>query len=88
MRVCNFYAILSLFVLMSDVSLANMTIAAIGAGGLEPVKNENISIEREDLYISPELIKVRYLFKNDTGKDIHAPILFSLAANRRISAGQ
>ncbi len=78
MRARDFLVILGLLGSISHASVANMTIAAIGAGGLEPVKNENISIEREDLYISPELIKVRYLFKNDTGIDIHAPILFPL----------
>ncbi|MBF0355665.1 MAG: DUF4424 family protein [Alphaproteobacteria bacterium] len=55
-----------------------MTIAVVGAGGLVPAKSEQISIEREDLYISPRLIRVDYLFRNASSADIVAPILFPL----------
>lgn len=57
---------------------ANMTIAAQGVGGLVPVKTDQISIEREDLYISARQVKVRYELRNHSGKEIVAPLLFPL----------
>ncbi len=78
MRARDFFVILGVLGSMSHASVANMTTAVIGAGGLVPVKIENVSIEREDLYISPKQVSVRYLFKNATNKDVHAPILFPL----------
>jgi hypothetical protein len=78
MRAGGVFVILSLLISMSGASRANMTTAVIGAGGLVPVKIDNISIEREDLYVSPKHVSVRYLFKNPTAADIHTPILFPL----------
>ncbi len=72
------FVILSLLISMSETSLANITTDVIGAGGLVPVKIDNISIEREDLYVSPKHVSVRYLFKNSIAVDAHSPILFPL----------
>lgn len=55
-----------------------MTIAVVGAGGLEPTKVEEISIEREDLYISPDRVRVHYIFRNASERGIIAPVLFPL----------
>lgn len=63
---------------LSSTAQANMTIAATAAGGLVPVKSTDIAIEREDLYVSPDLIKVHYRFRNSKNEDITAPILFPL----------
>jgi len=57
---------------------ANMTSAAIGVGGLVPVKTESIDLEREDLTISSRLVKVHYVFRNLTDHDIEMPVLFPL----------
>lgn len=57
---------------------ANMTIAAQAAGGLTPIRSEAIALEEEDLYLSPELVRVHYVFRNMSGKAIQAPILFPL----------
>lgn len=62
----------------SNWAAANMTIAAQGVGGLVPVKTDQISLEREDLYISARQVKVRYELRNHSGKEIVAPILFPL----------
>lgn len=59
-------------------SIANDSEAAFAFGGLKLVKNANISLEKEDLYISPDLIKVDYIFKNNSNKDIEAIISFPM----------
>ncbi|MGE5475886.1 MAG: DUF4424 family protein [Bacteroidales bacterium] len=57
---------------------ANMTIAAQAAGGLIPIRSEAITLEEEDLYVSPDLVRVHYVFRNISGKAVEAPILFPL----------
>jgi hypothetical protein len=58
--------------------LANDTLATLGAGGLIPVKSSTISILREDLEISVEQIRVRYLFHNYGSKAVDAMVAFPL----------
>ena len=43
--------------------------ATLGAGGLELTNADNIAMEREDLFISTEQVKVDYVFRNRSGKD-------------------
>lgn len=74
----TYAAVLSLTTLASVPAHANMTIAAQAAGGLTPIHYQNITIDEEDLYISPKLVRVRYVFRNLTGKDVDTPILFPL----------
>jgi hypothetical protein len=57
---------------------ANDTLATLGAGGLIPVKSSTISILREDLEISVEQIRVRYLFHNYGAKPVDAVVAFPL----------
>lgn len=64
--------------LTATPAYANMTIAAQAAGGLIPARTEEIAIEEEDLYISPEKVRVRYVFRNLTDHAVSAPILFPL----------
>lgn len=59
-------------------TLANDSEAAFAIGGLKLVKNLYISIEKEDLYISPDLVKVDYVFTNNSNKDVEATIAFPL----------
>ncbi|PIU58007.1 MAG: hypothetical protein COS89_02650 [Deltaproteobacteria bacterium CG07_land_8_20_14_0_80_38_7] len=59
--------------------MANDSEATIAAGGLELVNNKDISIESEDLYISEDIIKVNYIFKNNSDKDIKTLVAFPLA---------
>lgn len=71
-------AALIVALLAAGRSEANMTIAAQAAGGLVPVRAEEIGIESEDLFISRKLVRVRYAFRNLTDKDVSAPVLFPL----------
>ncbi len=59
-------------------SIANDSEAAFAIGGLKLVKNPYVSITKEDLYISPDLVKVDYVFTNNSAKDIEATIAFPL----------
>jgi hypothetical protein len=48
----------------SAPGLGNDSTAEMGAGGLTMVRNWDVRIEKEDLYISPEKVKVDYVFRN------------------------
>jgi hypothetical protein len=57
---------------------ANDSTAALGAGGIELTKNEHIRILEEVLEISPNNIRVRYRFLNESDQDIHTKVAFPL----------
>lgn len=57
---------------------ANDSAAAIGAGGVQFLKTEGIVMEKEDLFISSDLVKVLYVFKNISDHDITVDIFFPL----------
>lgn len=57
---------------------ANDSSAAVGVGGLELQQNDAISMDSEDLFISRELIKVKYRFTNRSSKDVETLVSFPL----------
>ncbi|BFM03879.1 DUF4424 family protein [Psychrobacter alimentarius] len=59
---------------------ANDSTGYVGTGGVEYIKNKNISMHSEDLYLSKEQIRVNYEFKNLSNKDITETILFPMPA--------
>ena len=59
---------------------ANDSTGYVGTGGVEYIKNKNISMHSEDLYIAKDKIRVDYEFKNLTNKDITETILFPMPA--------
>lgn len=59
---------------------ANDSTGYIGTGGVEYLKNKNISMHSEDLYISKDKIRVNYEFKNLSNKDITETVLFPMPA--------
>jgi hypothetical protein len=59
---------------------ANDSTGYVGTGGVEYLKNKNISMHSEDLYVSKEQIRVNYEFKNLSNKDITETILFPMPA--------
>ncbi|MBH0066334.1 DUF4424 family protein [Psychrobacter sp. SZ93C1] len=59
---------------------ANDTTGYVGTGGVEYLKNKNISMHSEDLYISKDEIRVNYEFKNLSNKDITETVLFPMPA--------
>ncbi|MGN6514229.1 MAG: DUF4424 family protein [Rhizomicrobium sp.] len=52
--------------------------AALGMGGLELVRAPDIRMAREDLYISPKVVRIRYVFINDGAKDVDSLVAFPL----------
>ncbi|SLJ85310.1 DUF4424 family protein [Psychrobacter sp. DAB_AL43B] len=59
---------------------ANDSTGYIGTGGVAYLKNKNISMHSEDLYISKDKIRVNYEFKNLSNKDITETVLFPMPA--------
>lgn len=63
---------------VSSPSMANDTLAALGAGGLEMTTSTDIVMEKEDLFLSPAEIRVRYEFRNDSDQDITERVSFPM----------
>ncbi|HEY4941556.1 MAG TPA: DUF4424 family protein [Rhizomicrobium sp.] len=59
-------------------ALADDSSARLGAGGIVLTRNADIRMATEDLYLSPNAVKVHYTFVNDSGKDIDTIVAFPL----------
>lgn len=57
---------------------ANDSQAAIGIGGLTLIRSEAIRLDREDLFISREQVRVNYVFTNTSDRDIETLVAFPL----------
>jgi hypothetical protein len=57
---------------------ANDSSAAIAAGGLELVKNDQVRMVSEVLRIAPRLVEVNYVFENTGSTDVTTEIAFPL----------
>jgi hypothetical protein len=57
---------------------ANDSMAAIGIGGLALVRSEAVRLDRQELFISRERVRVDYLFTNMTDRDIDTLVAFPL----------
>ncbi len=69
---------LILISLLTTSTFANDSTGYVGTGGIEYLKNKNIAMRSEDLFISKKIIKVDYQFKNLTTNDITETVLFPL----------
>lgn len=65
-------------ILTATSAFANDSTGYVGTGGIEYLKNKNIAMQGEDLFISKKLIKVDYQFKNLSNQDITETVLFPL----------
>ena len=63
---------------------ANDSTGFVETGGIQYLKNPHIEMQREDLYISQQQIRVAYSFKNHSTQDITETVLFPLP---EVSAG-
>lgn len=79
MKAVVFAAGLALSVLAGP-GLANDSSAVLGAGGLVFVKNENIRMVSEDLYLSMDEVRVVYRFENLTDEDQAVLVAFPMPA--------
>lgn len=57
---------------------ANDTMAQLGTGGLVFVQTGTVKMESEDLYVSPEQVRVRYRFRNEGEEDTRTLVAFPL----------
>ena len=57
---------------------ANDSSSVLAAGGLVLTKTDAISIQREDLFISPTQIRVRYEMRNDQDRPVTLHVAFPL----------
>jgi hypothetical protein len=73
----RFIALPALLALAPTAS-ANDSSAAVGVGGLELRQNDAISMDSEDLFISRQLVKVKYRFTNRSNKDVETLVSFPL----------
>jgi hypothetical protein len=63
---------------MSGHATANDSSAELAAGGLFLVKTDSISMQREDLALSPSEVRVRYEMRNDTGRPVTLRVAFPM----------
>ncbi|WP_151716277.1 DUF4424 family protein [Acinetobacter sp. TUM15071] len=68
----------SILLQIPTYSLANDSTGYVGTGGVAYLKNAHVAMQSEDLFISKKLIKVDYLYKNLSNKDVTETILFPL----------
>lgn len=59
-------------------ALANDTTAQLGTGGLIFVRTDTVAMESEDLYISPEEVRVAYKFRNISEADVESVVAFPM----------
>jgi hypothetical protein len=65
-------------VFLSASAFADDGSAALGAGGIEFTKAADIRMAFEDLNISPDAVRIRYEFLNDSSRDIDTLVAFPL----------
>lgn len=64
--------------LLAAPARANDTSAALAAGGLEFKRSDAVEMRSEDLFISMDQVRVRYVFRNKTKKDVTLHVAFPL----------
>ena len=58
--------------------LANDSMATLEAGGLVFTRSDEITMAKEDLYISPEKVQVKYLYRNTSDKPVSTIVAFPM----------
>jgi len=64
--------------LVATSAAANDTTAVLSTGGLEFVRNENVEMLSEELFISTEEIRVTYAFRNNGSEDESVLVAFPM----------
>lgn len=64
--------------LAATYTLANDSMATLEAGGLVFTRSEEITMAKEDLYISPEKVEVKYLYRNTSDKPVNTIVAFPM----------
>lgn len=74
----NTRLLLLLAALTGTSAQANDSTAQLAAGGLVLTRSDTVEMESEDLYISREAVRVRYRFRNTSGRDTTVRIAFPM----------
>ncbi|RWN47936.1 MAG: DUF4424 domain-containing protein [Mesorhizobium sp.] len=72
------YILTAVLALSSAPAFANDSVAELGTGGLILSRSDAVSMQSEDLFISPEKVTVDYVFHNNTDKDVEAIVAFPM----------
>ena len=72
------WLILAAGIAAATAATANDTTASTGAGGLVLERTEAVDMVREDLYLSADEIRVRYVFRNRTLRDVETIVAFPM----------
>jgi uncharacterized protein DUF4424 len=64
--------------LLGAPATANDSAAVTGAGGLVLTRNAQVDMVSEDLYVSAERVRVRYVFRNRTARPVRLTVAFPL----------
>jgi hypothetical protein len=59
-------------------ALANDSIASVGAGGLVIQRTDAIDMVSEDLFVSADAIRIHYVFRNRTPRDVETVVAFPM----------
>lgn len=68
----------AIFFCLTAPALANDSTAELAAGGLVMVKNPDIEMRAEDLFISAKAVRVRYQFFNRADRDVTVRVAFPI----------
>lgn len=74
----KFLTVIILLSVFGSPARANDSSSELAAGGINLIKNDAISIQREDLFLSQSIIRVRYEMRNDTREPITLRVAFPL----------
>jgi hypothetical protein len=64
--------------LFASQTLADDSSAALGAGGVVLTQAADVRMAKEDLYVSPDKVRIRFEFANDSKNDINTVVAFPL----------
>lgn len=68
----------ALLALIATGASANDTMAVLGAGGLTFTRTYQITMAREDLYISPDRVDVKYIYRNTADTPVTTIVAFPM----------
>lgn len=71
-------AVAAVAILAVGQAAADDSTAALGAGGVVFTKTQNVRMAKEDLFVSPNEVRIRYEFANDSARDIDTVVAFPL----------
>ncbi len=62
----------------SSMSWANDSTASLATGGLVLLRNQDVSMQQEDLFISEKQVRVDYVFSNSAKEDVESVVAFPM----------